>query len=173
MTNTFGVPGVDEHCFYMKSAEDAKALRERINACFELANLPETTDEERRRLLNFVVVRSWPAVHASIAVDTPGELKAANVSPFTECLRILCSERLRSVAQVGGGPTGTELAAEMNDLVRPLSQSSPHLPIGPLVLHKEHFTIHLLSPRIHVSWAWEVVFLCSTSTSNLQCTRGL
>ncbi|CAL8462201.1 g1732 [Coccomyxa elongata] len=73
VTNTFGVPGVDEHCFYMKNAEDAKALRERINACFELANLPDTTDEERRRLLTFVIV--------------------------------------------GGGPTGTELAAEMNDLI--------------------------------------------------------
>ncbi len=56
VTNTFGVPGVDENCFYMKSAEDAKALRERINACFELANLPDTTDEERKRLLSFVIV---------------------------------------------------------------------------------------------------------------------
>lgn len=59
VTNTFGVPGVDEHCFYMKNAEDAKALRERINACFELANLPDTTDEECRRLLTFVIVSSW------------------------------------------------------------------------------------------------------------------
>lgn len=58
VTNTFGVPGVEENCFYMKSAEDAKALRERINACFELANLPDTTDEERRRLLSFVIVSS-------------------------------------------------------------------------------------------------------------------
>ncbi len=40
----------------LKDAEHAKALRERFNACFELANLPETTEEERRRLLNFVVV---------------------------------------------------------------------------------------------------------------------
>ena len=56
MTNTFGVPGVEENCFFMKTAEDAKALRERINACFELANLPDTTEEVRRRLLNFVVV---------------------------------------------------------------------------------------------------------------------
>ena len=48
-------------------------LRERFNACFELANLPDTSEEERRHLLNFVVV--------------------------------------------GGGPTGTELAAEIDDLV--------------------------------------------------------
>jgi NADH dehydrogenase FAD-containing subunit len=57
-----------------QDAEHAKQLRERFNACFELANLPDTSEAERRRLLSFVVV--------------------------------------------GGGPTGTELAAEMDDLVR-------------------------------------------------------
>ena len=40
----------------VKDAEHAKVLRERFNACFELANLPETSEDERRRLLNFVVV---------------------------------------------------------------------------------------------------------------------
>ena len=58
VTNTFGVPGVTDHCFFLKSAEDAKAIRERVNACFELANLPDSTEEDRRRLLSFVVVRS-------------------------------------------------------------------------------------------------------------------
>ena len=70
VTNTFGVPGVDEHCFYMKNAEDAKALRERINACFELANLPNTTDEERRRLLTFVIVSSCRLCPGLPANDT-------------------------------------------------------------------------------------------------------
>ena len=58
VTNTFGVPGVTDHCFFLKSAEDAKAIRERVNACFELANLPDSTEEDRKRLLSFVVVRS-------------------------------------------------------------------------------------------------------------------
>ena len=57
VTNTFGVPGVTDHCFFLKSAEDARGIRERVNACFELANLPESTEEDRKRLLSFVVVR--------------------------------------------------------------------------------------------------------------------
>ena len=58
VTNTFNVPGVTDHCFFLKSAEDAKAIRERVNACFELANLPDTSPEDRKRLLSFVIVRS-------------------------------------------------------------------------------------------------------------------
>ena len=58
VTNTFNVPGVTDHCFFLKTAEDAKAIRERVNACFELANLPESTEEDRKRLLSFVVVGS-------------------------------------------------------------------------------------------------------------------
>ena len=58
VTNTFNVPGVTDHCFFLKSAEDARAIRERVNACFELANLPDTSPEDRKRLLSFVIVRS-------------------------------------------------------------------------------------------------------------------
>ena len=56
VTNTFNVPGVVGNCFFLKTAEDAKAIRERVNACFELANLPDSTEEDRKRLLSFVVV---------------------------------------------------------------------------------------------------------------------
>ena len=57
VTNTFGVPGVEENCFFLKKMEDAKRLRQRINECFEIASLPDTTPEERKQLLTFVVVR--------------------------------------------------------------------------------------------------------------------
>lgn len=56
MTNTFNVPGVEENCFFLKDMEGAKALRQRINECFEISALPSTTSEERKRLLTFVVV---------------------------------------------------------------------------------------------------------------------
>lgn len=56
VTNTFNVPGVKENCFFLKDMEGAKALRQRINECFEISALPSTTPEERRRLLTFVVV---------------------------------------------------------------------------------------------------------------------
>jgi NADH:ubiquinone reductase (non-electrogenic) len=72
-TNTFGTPGVLEHCYTMKSVKDAQKLRERMLDCFELASLPTCSEKQKRDLLHFVIV--------------------------------------------GGGPTGVELAAEMDELI--------------------------------------------------------
>jgi len=58
--NTFGCPGVTENCLFFKSIEDAKKLRLRISECFERASLPYTSDEERAKLLSFVVVGGGP-----------------------------------------------------------------------------------------------------------------
>ena len=58
VNNTFGVPGVKEYCHFLKDMEGAKRLRQRINNCFELASLPDTTPDERKRLLSFVIVSS-------------------------------------------------------------------------------------------------------------------
>ncbi|KUJ18566.1 FAD/NAD(P)-binding domain-containing protein [Mollisia scopiformis] len=71
--NTFGTPGVEEHCLFMKSVADAMKLRERILDCFEMASLPTFSVEQKREILHFVIV--------------------------------------------GGGPTGVELAAEIDELV--------------------------------------------------------
>ncbi|KAG2429690.1 hypothetical protein HYH02_013948 [Chlamydomonas schloesseri] len=57
---TFGVPGVREHCFFMKEVSDAVALRKRIAEKFELAALPGTTEDERKAALHFVVVGGGP-----------------------------------------------------------------------------------------------------------------
>lgn len=73
VSNTFNVPGVAEHAFFLKELHDARELRQRIIHCFELANLPTTTGAERQRLLHFVIC--------------------------------------------GGGPTGVEFAAELNDFM--------------------------------------------------------
>jgi len=60
VTNTFGVPGVEENCFFLKTIAEAKKLRQRINESFEIASLPNTTYEERKRLLTFVIVGGGP-----------------------------------------------------------------------------------------------------------------
>merc|ERR1712238_269134 len=39
-TNTFGIPGVREHCCFLKQVEDARKIRTSIVNCFERANLP-------------------------------------------------------------------------------------------------------------------------------------
>ena len=57
---TFGVPGVREHCFFLKEIGDARALRQRVGTLFELAALPGTPDDVRRSLLSFVVVGGGP-----------------------------------------------------------------------------------------------------------------
>lgn len=60
VNNTFGIKGVEQFCNFFKSIEDANRLRKRISECFERAALPSTPEEERKRLLSFVVVGGGP-----------------------------------------------------------------------------------------------------------------
>ena len=73
-TNTFGTPGVNEHCHFLKQISDAQAIRNDIIDLVETACIPGQSVAEQNRLLNFVVV--------------------------------------------GGGPTGVEFAAEVQDFLR-------------------------------------------------------
>jgi len=57
---TFGIPGVSAHAYFLKDVRDAAKIRQRILECFELACQPTVTDEERRNLLNFVIVGGGP-----------------------------------------------------------------------------------------------------------------
>lgn len=84
VSNTFNVPGVAGHALFLKELHDARELRQRIIRCFEQANLPGISADERKRFLHFVVC--------------------------------------------GGGPTGVEFAAELNDFItEDLTKSYPHL----------------------------------------------
>ncbi|CAJ1924916.1 unnamed protein product [Cylindrotheca closterium] len=59
-TNTFGIPGVREYCNFLKQIEDARRIRTAIVNCFERANLPGLTDEDRIRDLTFAVIGAGP-----------------------------------------------------------------------------------------------------------------
>ena len=59
-TNTFGIPGVREYCCFLKQVEDARRIRGAIVNCFERANLPSLTEEERRGVLTFAVIGAGP-----------------------------------------------------------------------------------------------------------------
>ncbi|QRW01530.1 NADH dehydrogenase [Ceratobasidium sp. AG-Ba] len=63
-----GVPGL-ENCFQLKNIRDAQGMRRRILDNFELASLPTTTPEERRRLLSFVICGGGPT-----GVETAAEI---------------------------------------------------------------------------------------------------
>ncbi|XP_051126183.1 external alternative NAD(P)H-ubiquinone oxidoreductase B2, mitochondrial-like [Andrographis paniculata] len=58
--NTFNIPGVEENCHFLKEVEDAKNIRRSIVDCFERAALPNLTEEERKKILHFVVVGGGP-----------------------------------------------------------------------------------------------------------------
>ncbi|XP_078447688.1 external alternative NAD(P)H-ubiquinone oxidoreductase B2, mitochondrial-like [Wolffia australiana] len=58
--NTFNTPGVPEHCHFLKEVEDAQKIRRSIIECFEEASLPNLTDEDRKRKLQFVIVGGGP-----------------------------------------------------------------------------------------------------------------
>lgn len=73
-SNTFGTPGVTEHCHFLKEIPDAQAIRNDIIDLVETASIPGQSQAEQERLLHFVVV--------------------------------------------GGGPTGVEFAAEVQDFLR-------------------------------------------------------
>ncbi|KAL2475458.1 External alternative NAD(P)H-ubiquinone oxidoreductase B2 [Abeliophyllum distichum] len=58
--NTFNIPGVAENCLFLKEIEDAQRIRRTVIDCFERASLPSLTDEERKKILHFVVVGGGP-----------------------------------------------------------------------------------------------------------------
>ncbi|KAI5805047.1 hypothetical protein EDC01DRAFT_757747 [Geopyxis carbonaria] len=58
-TRTHGVEGL-EHVNYLKNVGDARDIRSKVIENFERACLPTTTDEERRKLLSFVICGGGP-----------------------------------------------------------------------------------------------------------------
>jgi NADH:ubiquinone reductase (non-electrogenic) len=62
INNTFGVKGVTEYCNFLKNVSDAIKIKEKILDCFEKASLKGVSEEERKRLLHFVIVGGGPTV---------------------------------------------------------------------------------------------------------------
>jgi len=58
-TNPHGVKGL-EHCHFLKDISDARQIRNAVISNLETACLPTTSDDERRRLLSFVVSGGGP-----------------------------------------------------------------------------------------------------------------
>ncbi|KAL5793881.1 hypothetical protein ACOSP7_002475 [Xanthoceras sorbifolium] len=76
--NTFNTPGVVENAHFLKEVEDAQRIRRTVIDCFERASLPSLTDEERKRILHFVVVGGGPTgvefaaeLHDFVVEDLP------------------------------------------------------------------------------------------------------
>lgn len=97
--NTWGTPGVTEHCHFLKEVSDAQSIRNDIIDLVETASIPGQSLAEQERLLHFVVV--------------------------------------------GGGPTGVEFAAEVQDFLREdVSKIYPGI--------KEKVKVTLVQSRDHI-----------------------
>lgn len=99
---TFFIPGVKEHAHFLKDIRDARAIRARILECFEQANQPTITDDDRRKLLHFCIVGGGPTgvefaaelhdlLHAEIKQSYPSLARMAKISLYDVAPRILGS----------------------------------------------------------------------------------
>ncbi|CAF3695719.1 unnamed protein product [Rotaria socialis] len=68
-SNTFKVPGVEEHAFFLKQLSDARAIRNRLMELFERASNRFISEEERKALTTFVIVGGGPT-----SIEFSGEL---------------------------------------------------------------------------------------------------
>jgi NADH dehydrogenase FAD-containing subunit len=60
-TSTFGTPGVEEYCNYLKQIADAQQIKNAIVNCFDNAGLPTCiTDEDKVKELTFVIIGAGP-----------------------------------------------------------------------------------------------------------------
>jgi len=60
VSNTFGIPGVEKHAFFLKELNDARKIRDRIISNFELAVQPQSTEADKEQLLHIVIVGGGP-----------------------------------------------------------------------------------------------------------------
>uniref|UniRef100_H2Z3K7 FAD/NAD(P)-binding domain-containing protein n=1 Tax=Ciona savignyi TaxID=51511 RepID=H2Z3K7_CIOSA len=60
VSNTFGIPGVKEHSFFLKELTDARNIRNRIISNFELAVQPGSNEKIQDQLLHIVIVGGGP-----------------------------------------------------------------------------------------------------------------
>src|SRR5690606_23402543 len=60
ISNTFGIPGVEQYCHFLKEIQDARNIRHEVIQCFERASKPNRPIEDFDWLLRFVIVGGGP-----------------------------------------------------------------------------------------------------------------
>jgi len=59
-TNTYEIPGVKEHAYFLREVTDARKIRIKVIDCFENASLPGLSDDDKHKFLRFVVCGGGP-----------------------------------------------------------------------------------------------------------------
>ena len=80
------VPGVAEHCCFLKEIEDAQKLRSAVGSALERASQPGLSDDERRRILTLVVVGG-----GATGVEYTGELSDFLLDALTRLYPQVCT----------------------------------------------------------------------------------
>ena len=93
VTNTFGIEDVNKYALFLKELSDARKIRTRVINCFENASVPGILEEEKKRLLRFVVcgggatgVEFAAELHDFIEEDVKKKYKF--ISSFVEIILI-------------------------------------------------------------------------------------
>ncbi len=150
-TTTFGTPGVEEYCNYLKQVGDAQQIKNAIVNCFESAELPYLTDEERQRELTFVIVGAGPTgvefaaeLLDFIEVDGPRfykhllpyvrikivEAAPTILRPFVDGMKEEAIRRLTRTIEIEGVPTLQPLEIMLNKQVSEVTDKNVYFKDG-------------------------------------------
>lgn len=101
VTNTYNIPGVTEHAYFLKEVADARKIRIKVIDCFENASLPSLSVEEKEKYLHFVVCGGGPtgvefAAELSDFIEEDVKKKYKELSAQIELILIEAGEKLLS-----------------------------------------------------------------------------
>ena len=113
-SRTFGTPGLSEknYVYFLKNLWDSRKIRARMIECFERASNPELPADDRRRLLNFIVVGGGPT-----SIEFAGELNQFIKEDVKRWYPELYLEARVKIIEVGKSLMST-YALDIQDYVR-------------------------------------------------------
>lgn len=99
-SQTFGIEGVAQHANFLRDVGDAREIRLKVLTAFESADLPSTTDEHRKELLNFAIVGGGPTgiefaaelhdlIHEDLSKMYPSLMKFVQVVVYDVAPKVL------------------------------------------------------------------------------------
>lgn len=109
VTETFGIPGVREHAYFLKTLEEAVALKNHIVCCFEKA-AGEPDAEKRRALLTFIIVGG-----GATGVEYAGALAELIHGPLRKDYRGVDFTEVRLILLEGTGQLVSGMPPDIRD----------------------------------------------------------